>query len=320
MALLDRYLHAVRGHLPAGERDDIVAELADDLRAKFEEREQALGRPLTEDDEAGLLAPYGRPVLLAARYKRRQYLIGPEVFPFYVTTLKIALAVALVIHVAVVVGFAVSGRTFGEAVELLTNYPTAALNVFFWVTAAFAAFDLAVARTKIADKWDPRSLPRVPTTAPLPSRLEVGFELVIGALFVVWWATLPRASRLVFGPAEPFLSPGPAWAQFYLPVLVVALASVLAKSVALVRPDWITFRVVAGVVMSAASLALLGLLMRSGDLVVPVAGSAEAATLARVANLGLRISFAIAGIIIAVATIHDIRRTTRARVRPPVST
>jgi hypothetical protein len=318
MDLLERYLHAVRGHLPAAERDDIVAELDADLRAKFEERQQALGRPLTEDDEAELLAPYGRPMLLAARYKRRQYLIGPEVFPFYVTTLKIALAVALVVHVAVVVGFAVSGRSFGEAVERLTNYPGAALNVFFWVTAAFAAFDLAIARTKIADKWDPRSLPRLPTTAPLPSRLEVGFDLVIGAIFVVWWATLPGASGVA--PAEPSLWPGPAWAQFYLPVLVVALASLAAKSVALVRPDWMTFRVVAGVVMSAAWLALLGLLMRSGDLFVPAAGSAEAAVVARVANLGLRISFAVAGIIIAATTIRDIRRATRARIRPPVST
>jgi hypothetical protein len=318
MALLERYLHAVHGHLPAKERDDILAELEDDIRARFDERERAVGRPLTEDEEAALLAPYGRPMLLAARYKRRQYLIGPEVFPFYVTTLKVGLAVALVVHVAVVMGLAVSGRSLGEAVELLTNYPNAALKVFFWVTAGFALFDLAIARTKINDKWDPRTLPRVPTTALRPSRLEVGFELVIGALFVAWWTSLPRAPELIFGPAEAFLTLGPTWMQFYVPVLAVALASLLAKSITLVRPDWIRFRLVAGVVMAAAALALMGLLIRSGDLVVPLAGSAEAATLARVANLGLRVSFAIAGIIIGVSTLHDIRRFTRARTRPPV--
>ena len=45
---------------------------------------------------------------------------------------------------------------------------------------------------------------------------------MIGAIFVVWWATLPGASGVA--PAEPSLWPGSAWAQFYLPVLVVALA------------------------------------------------------------------------------------------------
>jgi hypothetical protein len=59
MGLLERYLHAVRGYLPAATQDDIVAELGDDLRARFEERAAALGRPLTEDEEAELLRPYG---------------------------------------------------------------------------------------------------------------------------------------------------------------------------------------------------------------------------------------------------------------------
>lgn len=319
MVLLERYLHAVHGHLPARERDDIIAELGDDIRAQFSEREKSLGRPLTEQEEAELLAPYGRPLLLAARYRRRQYLIGPEVFPFYVTTLKFALAVALVVHAAVVVGLAVGGTPAARAAETFTNYPNAALTIFFWVTAAFALFDFAIARVTIKDKWDPRTLPPVRTTAPRASRLEIGFELVIGALFVLWWTSVLRAPEPVFGPARSFLSLGPAWMDFYVPVLVVALASIVAKSITLVRPDWVTFKLVADIVMSVAGLALMGLLLRAGDLVVPTPGSTEAAALARVANMGLRVSFVVASMIIVAATVVDVRRFMRGRPKHPVS-
>ena len=314
MVLLERYLHAVHGHLPVKERDDIIAELGDDIRAQIEERAATLGRPLTEDEEAELIEPYGRPLLLAARYWPRRYLIGPDVFPFYWTTLKLSLAVALVVHVAVVVGFAVAGRPLLEAAESLFNFPFgAALTIFVWVTIAFAVFDLALKQVKVGGKWDPRKLPRITTPAPRASRLEVGFELVLGTLFVLWWTTLPRSPELMFGPADVHLNLAPSWSRFYLPVLVVALASLLAKSVTLVRPDWTTFRVFAGVVTTAAGLAVAAILLRAGDLVVPAVASAEAEALASVANWGLRISLVIAMVIIAIATVNDIRRFVRAR-------
>jgi hypothetical protein len=237
----------------------------------------------------------------------------------YVTTLKLALAVALVVHAALVVGLAVAGRPVAQAAEMFTNYPNAALTIFFWVTAAFALLDFAIARVRIDEKWDPRTLPPVRTTAPHASRLEVGFELVIGALFILWWTTVARAPEFVFGPARSFLSLGPAWLDFYAPVLTVALASLVAKSIMLVRPDWVTFRLVTGVVMSVAALVLMGLLLRAGDLVVPASGSAEAAALARVANMGLRVSFVVASMIIVAATIVDVRRFMRGRPTHPVS-
>jgi hypothetical protein len=222
--------------------------------------------------------------------------------------------------VAVVVGFAVAGRPLLEAAESLFNFPFgAALTIFVWVTIVFAIFDLALGRVEIGDKWDPRKLPRVTTPAPRASRLEVGFELVIGTLFVLWWTTLPRSPELMFGPADAFLSLAPAWQRFYLPVLVVSLASLLAKSVTLVRPDWTTIRFAAGLATTAAGLAVVALLLRAGDLVVPAVSGAEAEALARVANWGLRVSFIIAMLIIGITTALDIRRFLRARAPIPGS-
>lgn len=60
MDLIERYLHAVKTHLPAGQQDDVVAELAEDLRPRIDDRQAELGRPLTEDAVAGADRRQGR--------------------------------------------------------------------------------------------------------------------------------------------------------------------------------------------------------------------------------------------------------------------
>ena len=48
MDLLDRYLQAVKFWLPNPQKQDIVAELSEDIRAQIEDTEAELGRPVTE--------------------------------------------------------------------------------------------------------------------------------------------------------------------------------------------------------------------------------------------------------------------------------
>lgn len=54
MEIIDRYLQAVEFWLPEKQKRDIVADLAEDLRAEMKEREAALGRALTEAEVEGL--------------------------------------------------------------------------------------------------------------------------------------------------------------------------------------------------------------------------------------------------------------------------
>jgi len=312
MSLLDRYLAAVRNHLPAAQQDDIIAELGEDLRARLDERAAELGRPLTEDEEAELLQPYGRPLLLAARYRPQQHLIGPNVFPYYWATLKLALAVVLVVCLAVVVTLAVAGRP-ERGIEILWKTPAnAALSVFTWVTLAFALIEAAAGRVRAWERWDPRTLPPATLPAPRPSRFETGLDLVLSTAFVVWWAGMPHFTFLRT-LANSGIEMAPAWSAFYLPVLVVAIASVAAKAVVLVRPDAQAFRFVTGLVTTAAGMVILMLLLRAGDLVVFSVPDRQAEPLARVVNMALRVSFVVAIVVSAVTTALDTRRYLRAR-------
>src|SRR5579863_9951712 len=91
MELLDRYLEAVRKHLPWEGQDDILAELEANLEEQLEDQERELGRPLTKEEAEEWLKRIGPPIQVAARYQRQQYLIGPAVFPTYWYILRLVL-------------------------------------------------------------------------------------------------------------------------------------------------------------------------------------------------------------------------------------
>ena len=69
MDLLDRYLQAVKKHLPWQRQDDIIAELRANLESQLEDKEAELGRPLTTEEMETWLKHLGPPMQVAARYQ-----------------------------------------------------------------------------------------------------------------------------------------------------------------------------------------------------------------------------------------------------------
>ena len=55
MDWMERYLQAVKFALPKSQQEDITRELRDSILSQIEERESALGRALTEDEQLALL-------------------------------------------------------------------------------------------------------------------------------------------------------------------------------------------------------------------------------------------------------------------------
>jgi hypothetical protein len=314
MPLLERYLDAVGRHLPADKEADILAELRDDIQARLDERSALLGRGLTEAEEAEVLRPYGRPILMASRYAPQRQLVGPDWFPFYWTTLEIALAIAFIAHVAVLVSLAVAARPTGAAVERLVAFPTGtALTVFAWVTLVFAVLERTSLRARFKDNWNPRALPRAAARGSRPSRLGVAIELVVDAVFVTWWTAVHQSADLLRLP--PVLQLAPSWPTLYWPVLVMVLASMLAKCVVLVRPDWSVFRLGAGLLVTAGGIAVAGLALRAGPLVLPGQPGSDAQQLSELLNMVLRWSIAAAIVIAVMTTAFDIWRWGRNRRR-----
>ena len=86
--LLDRYIHAVKTVLPPDKMDDIAAEIRANLESLIEDRAMETGRELRLEEVSAILKKHGHPKVVASRYGDRpgRVLIGPELFPFYRST------------------------------------------------------------------------------------------------------------------------------------------------------------------------------------------------------------------------------------------
>ena len=132
-----------------------------------------LGPTLTDAEQEEVIKQHGHPIVVAARYRRPQYLIGPAVFPFYWLILRIAAVSALIVRFVVEVVMALLGPDPTHAiVPALLAVPWVLIQVFFWVTAVFAVFELCSSSFTLNCKksWSPGSLPTIGAQSSAVSR------------------------------------------------------------------------------------------------------------------------------------------------------
>jgi hypothetical protein len=116
MDLLEDYLRAVSRLLPAAKRDDIIAELRDEILTRIETKEETLGRALTPDETEQLLRDFGHPIVVAARYRDEpQYAVGPTLYPFWIFAIRLAIVIQIGISALVFLGRVISGSHVGDA-------------------------------------------------------------------------------------------------------------------------------------------------------------------------------------------------------------
>jgi hypothetical protein len=300
MELLDRYLQAVRKHLPWQRQDDIVAELRANLEAQLEDKEAALGRPLTQGEAEGWLREIGPPIKVAAPYQPQQYLIGPALFPTYWFALRTVLLWVLAIYsiVNTVQIFAGANPSASAVAEALWRIPGVLMEAAAWVTLVFAVIEFAVTHypgkfPALANPfldWSPGDLPPLEKQAP-PGGKRRSFaqsvtELVFSFLFLVWLLLLPPHPFLLLGPGALYLDAlpyrlAPAWTLFYWCVVALNVFQLVVRVVELWSGSWQVRRPLLQYVEKALGVApLLVLLLVPGHLFVTLKN--PAADLARI--------------------------------------
>jgi hypothetical protein len=240
MDLLQRYLRAVEFWLPPGQKQDILAEISEDIHSQIEERQAELGRGLNEAELEALLKLRGRPMLVANRYRPQRSLIGPEWFPTYVFVLKVVgacyvlpwLTVYFIVH-----RVQHPGSNWG--ISLLATYSTAQTVAFVAVgivTLVFASLQLADSRTHFLENWNPRKLP--PARDPNKiSRANSIAEIVFGLAFLLWWLGYAGTLNPFDGPQFK-LTLNPVWMEYFWGCIVVALGNIALAILNLRHPYW----------------------------------------------------------------------------------
>jgi hypothetical protein len=232
MELLDRYLEAVKKHLPWQRQDDIIAELRANLESQLEEKEGELGRPLTQAEGEAWIKSLGSPVQAAAGYQTQQYLIGPTFFPTYRYVLKLACSWAAVIYIFVnaVQLFVEKDPSVASVAGIIASLPFTLLTTGAWITLVFAALEYAAARGLVnipaiagqCPGWQLNNLPKVEQAFGKGKKRRTFVQAVIEAVFSVLSLTW-----LLLIPHYPFLLMGPG--MYYMAASPYALAPVLIE-------------------------------------------------------------------------------------------
>ena len=268
MDLLERYLQAVKFWLPKEQKQDIIAELSEDIRSEIEEKESALERSLNEAELSDLLKKRGRPVFVANRYLPQEQLIGPVLFPIYRLVLKIVMACYLL--PAVLVWILLMVFNSGYRAEH-ANFIDALGSI--WSTLWFSAFVAAAAITLIfaivervqfksrLEDWNPRSLPALRKNANLIPRFGSIVEIVANSVFALW-VTSNMSAITIFNYYHFQIFLSPAWRYVFWGFLLLALANVALAATNLVRPYWTASRATVRLLCDVAGSVLFASLFR----------------------------------------------------------
>jgi hypothetical protein len=308
MDLMQRYLHAVAGHLPQAQADDIVNELRDGLLSRVEEQEARLGRPLSAQEQEALLRERGHPLLVATSYLPQQWLVGPALFPYWRLGLRYVLVGAALLHVVQLVLAMGDGRAF---VQLLVQagfaFVGTAVSLAGLLTLVLAVVEHSGARLRLLDGWSPARLPASDSLLRI-SRSESLASVLFGLLVLGWWSglvPLPFASQLGGGASVTLAA---TWQTWYLPVLGLMTGNVALAAANFVAPQWDRVRLGINLALNAATIGVAAALVRSGPLVVGAAGSELPARLVHLLDLSLRVTLVVIALVALIECVRTVQR------------
>ena len=282
MALLDRYLQAIEFWLPKRQRQDIIAELSEDLRSQIEEKETELGRKLEDAEVEAILKRCGAPLEVAARYRPQQYLIGPALFPVYRFVLAVSVIGCVVPRFLIWLVFLLVDPAHRGYLHM-ENMGVTVLYFAFFTTLAFAIAERSGVKLEALNTWNPRKLPPVRDPNRI-SRFGSLFEIAAAVTVNVWFAGIfwPHPAIDFYGVR---ITIAPVWQVFFWSFLFLAAANVAIAVVNLFRPYWTPRRASLRLLFDGIGAGLFCGLLKAHLLVGISASSIPAAKAIELTNL-----------------------------------
>lgn len=334
MNLLDKYILEIGNHLPRRNRPDLQAEIRSTIEDMIDDKVGQTDRSVDDDMIEEVLKEYGSPAKVAAAYHPTRYLIGPQLYPFFLLVTKIVLGVLLAVTLASFLWNYYNNQASPAFIGSLGNF---VLQFFGGATAAlgnivlvFAILERVLPSTDLdgsKDDWKPSDLLAEPDPE-LVSKGETIFEILFIILGLALLNLLPELislvnqndSNWVYVPAlsDTFIS--------YLPwINLLGILSILLDVYLLRQERWQIFTRIAGLMIDFAGIVLAGIMLNGLPLVefgvadlasTPVAGSSD--TLVQLVNLTPKIILVILIIVQSIEVVGMIRHLIfqRATIKP----
>ena len=235
MDLIERYLQEVGKYLPADKRADILSEMRSSLNDTLEAHTSEGSQ---EDAVIQVLKEMGAPRKVAASYyPEGQYLIGPELFPFFQFIFTIVLAASIggqLIAAIVEYGFSQAPVSIVGQVWQIINGILPTIGAVIIVFAILQRLNVHPEFEK--QEFNPRDLPPLHTDQPI-SRAEKVFSVIVGTLFLAFLSQVAvNGGFTAKGGITPFTNPV---LDHYFPWIALSLAiGILLDVVLLWRRHW----------------------------------------------------------------------------------
>lgn len=253
MQLIDSYLNEVERFLPANQRADILGE----LRSSLEEQvlDVAGDKSPGVEDQKVVINRLGHPMKVASNYQGQRYLIGPELFPTFVQTLKTVLVVVAAIQIAIMLTAYVSSGWSTSLKGVLSGVFESLLWASIIVSLVFASIEYSGERLNWYDKWSADSLSL--SAGPPVERGSLITNLITEGIFLLWWNNVLVFQNWIPGGRELFtVTLTETWAPLFLPLNLLVGAWFLLHAFVLIRGLWHAAALYAEMTLGAIGVAV----------------------------------------------------------------
>ena len=194
--MLKAYAHQVASYHPAAQRDDLFAEVYDELCEEFSDwQSQHPG-----GDATAFLndcRPHPMKYATSLAESGAAYLVGPQFYFSFLSALKVSLAIVVVVYLLIA---AVSVLTGSSVMRALLNMISALPITMLWVGAAvlgvFVALEKSGERATWLDDWNASELKPADSHQEI-SRFETSFDLALSTFLLLWVLNVVRMPAAV---------------------------------------------------------------------------------------------------------------------------
>jgi hypothetical protein len=231
---------------------------------------EAGGAEPAEAQALAALRQFGPPREMAMRYGASQYLIGPLLYPTFVTVLRVVVGIVLAVSLfGVVLALAQSTEMPGFG-DIVGGVLGGVIQAAAWVVLVFALVERLNLREleQMSKTWDPRSLPAAGNVDRV-SAFETIVTVIFNTVFIVILSALLDSQGRLSVQGSDWTSAAIFSAEFmrYVPWLIVLLAGDVVLAVAtLIRGRWTALLRVVAIAVNLAGIAVAALMLAGPSL------------------------------------------------------
>jgi len=213
MDVLKSYAHQVVSYHPEKARDDLFAEIYDELCEEFKDwQEMNPGKSEANFLDANREHPMKYATRLAA--EDSAYLVGPQFYFSFLSALKIGAAITAGFYLVLATIYAsISGFSIGTFLRVLSGIPLTLLWVSASILGVFVALERSGERASWLDKWSAADLEPIDDNKQM-SRGHTLFDLGIAVVALLWLVDIiqiPAIIDLDAGTTSYWLTDLPDW-------------------------------------------------------------------------------------------------------------